>query len=120
MKKVLLLTAAVALAALSVAQGSIELRATLTGIGKGKATWKTRDAGNQLQGELEVGGERLLPNTLYRVVIGANIWSVSSNAFGAFKLYKRYVGPNRPSIGAGTIVRVKNGTGIVVLSGAFQ
>lgn len=119
MKKLLLISGAVLVAACAVAQGRIELRATMTG-GKGKAVWKTRDSVSQLQAELGVEGERLTPGRIYRIVIGPNTWQVTTNAFGAFEFDRRYVGPNRPTIVSGTVVQLKNAAGQLVLSGVFR
>lgn len=119
MNKLILISTAILATALAGAQTRIELRAVLSG-GKGKAVWKTRDSATQLQAELAVEAQRLLPGRTYRIVIGPNSWPVVTNAFGAFSFDRRYIGPIRPNIVPGTIVSVKNAAGQLVLIGAFQ
>lgn len=120
MKKALLIAAAVAMAALVVAQVRTELRANLTGAGKGKAVWKTRDQIGQLQGELQVEAENLRPGTTYRVFIGTYVWQRTADALGNFRIGVVYRTALRPNIVAGTWVSVKNPAGVTVLSGRFQ
>ncbi len=120
MKNTLIVLAIVSLVAGAVAQsGRAEFRANMSGQGKGKATWKLRDSGSQFQAELEVEGENLAKNTSYSVKIGANVFAVKTNALGRYNLAKRYTTSVRPSIGAGTIVRLMRTNATVAQSGTF-
>lgn len=119
MKKVLLLTAAM-IAAFAVAQVRLELRALLTGQGKGKAVWKVRDRGGEMQAQLEVSAERLQFGAHYFVQTGGRTWEVISNSVGAIRIAETYLGPNRPNIAAGSAVTIEDVNGVPVLSGSFQ
>ena len=120
MKKIIALSSVLVLTALVLAQGRLELRAELTGTGKGKAVWKTRDAGGQLQAELQVESENLPRNTPYTVNVGAASFQTMTNGFGKFSISQRYTTSARPSISAGTPVTVVNLGGVTVQSGAFH
>lgn len=120
MKKVILISIAATMAALVVAQSKTEFRANLAGSGKGKAKWKFTTGIGQAQAELSVEGEKYRPGSLVRVFIGPNVWQSTVDALGVFHVQKTYFGLNRPNIGAGTVVTVKNAAGAVLLSGVFQ
>lgn len=120
MKRNLLILISAALVAGAIAQsGRVELLATMRGAGKAKATWKTRDTGNQLQAELQVEGERLTRNSAVTVQIGTQTWATTTNAFGQFRIALRYNTTNRPTIRVGTPASVKNAAGVVILAGTF-
>lgn len=120
MKRVLLITTAVAMTAFVIAQqGRIELRAILSGSGKGKAVWKTRDKGPEMQAQLQVEGERLVPGMDYTVFTGGYQYDALADAFGKIRVSQRY-GAERPTITVGTPVTVENANGVTVLSGTFQ
>lgn len=120
----LMMTVALAAGAIGFAQrgGSTRLEGPLFGAGndKGKAKWQTRDGRGQLQAELEVEGENLIPNETYYISIENNRWSVQANAFGAFEFVQRYIGPERPSISAGSNVFVTNKAGSSTLLGTLR
>lgn len=120
MKRTFIVLFSTMLMAGAIAQtGRAEYLAQMTGSGKAKATWKLRDSGTQLQAELEVEGERLPLNRAFRVRIGTNTWNVMTDIFGRFSLVKRYTTSVRPTIAAGTVVRVLRTDGTVALSGVF-
>jgi hypothetical protein len=101
-------------------QVRVDLRALLTGAGKGKAQWQIRDKGNQRQAELEVEAERLMPNSTYTIVIANNTpMSATTNAFGSFEIEQRFNTATRPTIVAGDSVSVIDGNSVTVLSGTF-
>lgn len=120
MKNTLIVLAIVSLVAGAVAQtGRAEFEARMTGQGKGKAKWKTRDQGTQLQGELEVEGENLPRNTTYSVKVGAYSFTVRTDGFGRYNLARRYTTATRPNITTGTIVRLMRTDATVAQSGTF-
>jgi len=121
MKRTILISAAVAMTALVVAQQvRIELRAVLVGQGKGKAVWKTRDTATQKQAELQVEGESLKPGGDYTVFIAGYEFDALADGFGKIRVATRYSTAQRPNIVAGTPVRVENANGATVLSGSFR
>lgn len=121
MKRVLLITTAVAMTALVIAQqGRIELRALLVGQGKGKAVWKIRDTTTQKQAELQVEGERLVPGMDYTVFVSGYEFDALADGFGKIRVARRYTTTARPTIGIGTPIRVENANGATVLAGRFQ
>ncbi len=119
MKKVLLLAAAI-LASLAVAQVRLELRALLTGQGKGKAVWKVRDRGGEMQAQLEISAERLQFGGHYFVETGGRTWEVIASGVGAIRIAETYLGPNRPNIAAGSAVTIEEANGVPILAGSFQ
>lgn len=114
-----LLIGGIAIAAMALAQGRIELEARLSGQGKGKVTWKTRGA---QQAELEGEGEmRGLRNTSLLVAIGSNApIKVNTNSFGRWEFETRFGSTGRPTIAIGDPVTVSTGDGVIVLTGLFQ
>jgi hypothetical protein len=118
MKRVLLLSAVV-MAAFVVAQGRVELRANLVGA-KGKAVWKVRDKGPELQAQFQMEAERLAPGGDYTVEAGGYTWETTANGFGAVRVTERYVTATRPSITAGSVVTVEDANGNIVATGTFQ
>lgn len=120
MKNTLIVLAIVSLVAATVAQtGRAEYRANMAGQGKGKATWKLRDSGSQLQAELEVEGENLAKNTTYSVKVAAYSFTVKTDGFGRYNLAKRYTTNVRPAIGVGTVVRLMRTNATVAQTGTF-
>lgn len=121
MKRVLLISVAVAMTALVIAQQTrIELRANLVGAAKGKAVWKTRDSPTQKQAELEVEAERLVPGKRYIVYTARYSFAAVADAFGEIAIARRYTTNLRPNILPGTPIWVKNDIGVTVLTGTFQ
>jgi len=87
--------AATALAAAQTAQ--VSLQATLTGVGKGKVTWKVKDKGNQHEAQLEVEGEHLPRNQSFVLMIGSNApVIVNTNGLGTYRLEQRFKTLTRP------------------------
>lgn len=116
MKRVSILLLTTALMAGVVAQtGRIELQATLTGIGKGKAKFKVRGT---KEAELQVEGENSLRNTAMTVTVGNLSYNTTSDAFGRFRVSQRFTGANIPNIAVGTNVAVTYNNG-VVMAGSF-
>ncbi|MCC7434713.1 MAG: hypothetical protein IT363_08500 [Methanoregulaceae archaeon] len=121
MKRMLLITTAVAMTALVTAQlGRIELRALLVGQGKGKAVWKTRDSATQFQAELQIEAERLVPGMDYTVFVSGYEFDALANGFGKIRVARRYTTAVRPMVGVGTPIRVENANGATVLVGQFR
>ena len=120
----LVLVMGLMVAALGFAQGSrVRLEAVLIGSGndKGKAKWETRDDAGQMQAQLQVEGENLVPNATLIVSVGANTpWSVQTDAFGAFRLSQLYLGAIRPSVPAGSSVIVTDAFGKTILHGTLM
>lgn len=120
MKQPILLLGILAVGALSFAAGDLILRAPLTGAGRGKATWKTRDRGNQLQAELSGEAERLPRNSAVTVRIDHGpTFRAKTDALGAFHFSFRYLGANRPAIVAADMITVTDSHGTILLSGKF-
>lgn len=111
----------IAICALAVAStGDVDLRARLTGMGKGQAEWKTQDKGTRLRAELEVEGEHLTADTDYTVTVGTNApFTVTTDSFGEFESEQRFNGAARPTVNVGDSVTVSDATNTVVLSGTF-
>lgn len=128
MKKSILVISVLAFTLAAIAmQSRIELRANMSpanslgGRAKGHATWKTRDRSTQLQAELEVEGEKLARNADYLVTVGSNApYEVTTDAFGAFNMEERFIGPNRPAVSVGDVVTVTDANNTVVLTGSFS
>ncbi len=121
MKRIFALSTFLVLSTLSIAQQSrIELLANLTGAGKAKVVWKTRDQGNQLQAELESEGERMRANQTFKLTIGSRAWTVRTDGLGIFRLELRYIGASRPTIVKGMRAMLMDSRGAIVLSGVFQ
>jgi hypothetical protein len=119
MKPFLFGVVSIALSAPAWSQSRVELVAVMTGTGKSKAVWKTRDSSGQYQAELQVEAERLRPNTTYTIVIGTGQFraNVRTDSLGSFRLVRRYTTANRPNIQVGTpsvlllnVYRVSKGT----------
>ncbi len=90
------------------------------GHGKGKAVWRVRDQGTEHQAQLQVEGERLLPNSPYLIVIGTNpAINVTTNALGRFAYAQTFSTLDRPVIVNGTSVAVVRTTGTPVMGGSF-
>lgn len=121
MKRTLLISTAVVMTALVVAQQvRFELRAVLAGQGRGKAVWKIRDTTTQKQAELQVEGERLVPGGDYTVFIAGYEYDALADGFGKIRVATRYNTAQRPNVVAGTVVRVENANGATVLSSSFR
>lgn len=118
MKRVLLLSTAI-MAAFVVAQGRVELRAILVGA-KGKAVWKVRDKGPELQAQFQMEAERLAPGGDYTVEAGGFTWETTANGFGAVRVTDRWTTANRPNITPGSVVTLEDANGNVVATGTFQ
>jgi len=120
----LVLTIGLMVGALGFAQrSSTRLEGILLGAGndKGKAKWSTKDGRGQMQAEFEVEGENLIPNETYFIYVGKNLpWSATTDAFGAFALEQRYIGPVRPTILPGDSVFVTNEAGTSTLLGTLR
>lgn len=102
---------------------SIRLEGVLFGAGndKGKAKWVVKDGRGEMQAELEVEGENLIPNETYYISIDNHRpWSATTDAFGAFELNQVFRGPNRPTISAGASVFVTNKAGNSTLLGTLR
>lgn len=113
------------LAALGWAQvTAMRLEARLTGSGndKGKAKWQTRDSSRgEMQAQLEVEGENLVPNSTYTITVGSNQpWSADTDAFGGFSLRQVYRSAVRPSVAPGSSVVVTDDQGNTVLLGTLR
>ena len=113
------------LAALGWAQvAAIRLEARLAGSGndKGKAKWQTRDSSRgEMQAQLEVEGENLMPNSTYTITVGSNLpWSADTDAFGDFSLRQVYRSAARPTIAPGSSVVVADDNGNTVLLGTLR
>jgi hypothetical protein len=120
MKNTLIGLTVLALVAGAVAQtGRAEYQARMNGQGKGKASWKTRDQGTQLQAELQVEGENLARNTAYKVTILTDSFEVQTDALGRYSLVRRYRSNARPNIGVGTQVDLFRADGTVAQTGNF-
>lgn len=121
MKLRTLLLLSTLLAAFAFAQQRIEYISRMTGSGKGKVTWKTRDNGGQLQAELEAEGENLRRNSSYtlNVANGKFIQKVVTNQFGRFHVAKTYRGTVRPSIKLGDRTILTDAAGVPVQVGMF-
>jgi hypothetical protein len=104
MKKLSLVTLWLAATVASFGQTRVELICQMTGAGKVKAVWKTRDSTGQFQAELQVEGERLRPNTTYTVLLGSGQFraNVRTDSLGVFRLTRRYTTSTRPLIRIGT------------------
>lgn len=121
MKRTLIVLATAALLVGAIAQtGRSEFESRMNGVGKGKASWKTRDSATQFQAQLEVEGERLPKNAVLNVRVLNDTWPSASDAFGKFHLTKRFNTSTRPAIAAGTPITVFAGDGSVLLSGTFS
>jgi len=118
--KVMFIAVAALSATVFAQQGSIILQARLSGIGKGKVVWKTKDRGQKMQAELGAEGERLPANTTYEVHIG-NVFAdeVTTSALGTWSIQNRFIGPNRPAIANGDLVEVIDADGNVVQAGVL-
>jgi hypothetical protein len=120
MKRNLMILVSAALMTAAIAQtGRGEFIAQMTGAGKGKAVWKTRDSGTQMQAELQVEGERMARNIAVTVEIAGNTWTSTTDALGRFRIAQRFNTSVRPNIGVGTVAQVKNAKGVVLLTGTF-
>ncbi|MBS1713884.1 MAG: hypothetical protein JST30_06060 [Armatimonadetes bacterium] len=124
MKLQTILILATTVTAVAVAQQvRTEFLATMTGTGKGKVKWKTRDnLPNQFQAEFQAEGERLRPNSGYRLNVGDGqyIVDVTTDGFGVYRHTRLFKGSNRPNIGAGTSAVLTDASGAVAQSGTFQ
>ncbi len=90
------------------------------GHGKGKAVWRIRDQGTEHQAQLQVEGERLLPNSPYLIIIGTNpAINVTTNGLGRFTYAQAFTTLDRPDIVNGTNVAVVRTTGTPVMGGTF-
>lgn len=121
LRKIGILTAVVVAAAAVAQEVRVELLARLNGTGSGKISWKTRDCGNEHQGELEAEGAGLAKNTALSITIGSNApFKVVTDSFGAYRLSKRYTTTARPSISSGAFVTVMDEDSTIVQSGKMQ
>ncbi|MEQ1820911.1 MAG: hypothetical protein ABL949_00180 [Fimbriimonadaceae bacterium] len=120
MKRNILLITSVVLMASAIAQtGRAEFIAQMTGAGKGKAVWKTRDSATQMQGELQIEGERMAKNIAVKVEIAGYSWNSNTDALGRFRIVQRFNTATRPNIAVGTAAVVKNSAGATLMSGSF-
>lgn len=101
--------------AFSQTQSRIELRADMSGIGKGKVVFKTRGS----QAELQWEGERLPRNQTYTLVIGTWISEVATDSLGRGRLSLRFNASNRPTIVPGTVATLYDSNNLIVNSGVF-
>ena len=95
--------------------GRVELRADMTGVGKGKTVFKTRGSQSELQWE----GERLPRNQTFTLVIGTWSAEVTTNALGRGRLSLRFSAANRPNIQAGMLATLYDFENEVVNEGPF-
>jgi hypothetical protein len=122
MPTVIASTFVLALAALAVQTGRIELRADLRGAtrAKGKAVWKFRAQGARVQAELEVEGENLPRNADLTVEVASMApISVTTSAFGTFEINRRFNAGTAPTIVAGDHVTVSDVNETELMGGVF-
>lgn len=102
-------------------QSRVELISRMSGSGKGKVTWKTRDSGGQFQAELEAEGENLRRNTSYRLDIagGKVVVNVTTDALGRYHFVRNYRTVVRPRIVVGDRTVLRDRTGALVHAGVF-
>lgn len=118
-KKLITITAVVAIAAFAAAAG-LRFEARLSGQGKGKAKWQVANRGGEFQGELEVEGERMRRNSDYTIHVAGQDFAVTTNGFGAFEMAARFTDrTTAPLIGTGTSVSITDANGNTVMSGVF-
>jgi hypothetical protein len=120
--KNLFVACAIFASALALAQTlEVALQANLSGIGKGKVVWKSKDRGTQHEAQLQGEGENLPRNAPFSVTVGSNApFAVTTDAFGKWRLSQRYTTLTRPTIVAGDSVSVTDGNSVVVQSGTMQ
>lgn len=123
-KRTYLLLAAISIASMAAAQAGVsrwQTRLEGTGVASGKAKYKlAQRAGRQLQEEIEVEGEDLMPNATYTIKIdNVSVGTVSTDGFGAFEWEKRNIGTRKYTVQTGTSVGIYDDNGAVA-TGAFQ
>ena len=119
------LTTTIALAAvlsMAIAQtATIRLRADLTGVGKGKASWKSVTKKNGAEAELEVEAKKFVPGeALVIAVDGLSPLAAVADKTGKLEIETEFHGKTVPSVAAGANVRIINASGAIVLQGTFK
>ena|SRR5579871_998129 len=112
----------VALSAMALARSSNEtdLRATLAGMGRGQAEFKTDTERTGTRTEVDVQADRLAGNASYSITIGANTPFVATTDHNGSLSFDQRFTTNPPVANAGDSVTIADANATIVLSGTLQ